>query len=59
MLKMRRSQGSRHFQISKAISTDMEAGETGEHRNRSTTPLTQVSRTDLVPNASETVETAA
>ena len=34
MLKMQRCQGSRHFQISKAIFMDMKAGSTVGHRER-------------------------
>jgi hypothetical protein len=33
-LKMRRGQENRHFQIFKAISTNMDAEPTGEHRER-------------------------
>jgi hypothetical protein len=41
MLKMRRSQESRHFQISKAIFADMKAGPTVEHRRPLVSVLSQ------------------
>jgi hypothetical protein len=41
MLKMRRGQGNRHFQISKAISAKMKAGSPGEHRERLVAALGQ------------------
>jgi hypothetical protein len=54
---MQEVQGNGHCQISKVISIDMEAGETIEIATDQSL-LQQVSRTDLAPNASETVVTA-
>src|SRR6266566_4595338 len=39
MLKMRRGQGNRHFQISKTMFMDMEAGVTVGYRDRLLTPM--------------------
>jgi hypothetical protein len=39
--EMRRGQGNRHFQISKAISAKMKAGSPGEHRERLVAALGQ------------------
>jgi hypothetical protein len=41
MLKMRRGQGNRHFQISKAISAQMKAGSTVENHERPVGVLSQ------------------